>query len=93
MAAASPHSTPKGYSQLTSLSAAAGVGTIPAGTTYALIQCESQQVRWRDDGTNPTTTVGILMNVGDVLSYDGNLAALAFIEVTASAKLNVAFFG
>ena len=49
--------------------------------SWALIECESQQVRWRDDGTAPTSTVGILMNVGDILTYDGTkLAALKFIE-------------
>ena len=84
---------PLGYSQVTSLSSAAGVGTIPDGTNLAVIQCESQQVRWRDDGTNPTTSVGMLMSVGDVMSYDAaKFASLKFIEVTASAKLNIAYY-
>ena len=81
-----------GYLQVTSLSAAAGL-TIPSSASWALIECESQQVRWRDDGTAPTTTVGMLMNVGDILVYDGTkLAALSFIEVTSAAKLNVSFY-
>lgn len=86
-------STAKGYTQVTSLSSAAGLGTVPAGSNFAVVQCESQQVRWRDDGTSPTTTVGMLMNVGDVLLFDGEPSAIKFIEVTASAKLNVSWYG
>lgn len=86
------HSVPTGHSQVTSLSSAATVGTVPAATDYAVIQVQDQQVRWRDDGTAPTATVGMLMSPGDVLKYDGNLASLKFIEVAASAKLNVSFY-
>lgn len=85
-------SEPRGFSQITSLSAAAGLGSVPARSTVAIVECESQQVRWRDDGTNPTTTVGHVMSPGDVLTYDGDLSAIKFIEVTASAKLNVSFY-
>lgn len=87
------HSTPLGYSQITSLSSAAGVGTVPAGSSRALIHAEGQPVRWRDDGTNPTTTVGMYLAAGDVLDYDGNLSSLKFIETASSAKLNVSFYG
>jgi hypothetical protein len=82
-----------GYVQVTGLSSAGTLGAIPAGSVYAIIQVESQPVRWRDDGTSPTTASGMQMNVGDVLIYDGQLAAIKFIEITASAKLNVSFFG
>lgn len=81
-----------GFQQVTSLSTATGL-TVPDNASWALIECESQQVRWRDDGTNPTTTVGHLMSPGDILEYDGTkLSAIKFIEVTASAKLNVSFY-
>lgn len=82
-----------GYEQVTSLSSAAGL-TVPAGTSYILIQAESQNVRWRDDGTNPTATVGMVLAAGSTLEYDGSApAALKFIEVAASAKLNVSYYG
>ena len=42
-----------GYQQITSLSSATGL-TVPQGATLALIVPETQNVRWRDDGTNPT---------------------------------------
>lgn len=86
--------SPLGYEQVTSLSSAAGLASIPAGTVMALIQAESQNVRWRDDGTNPTTTVGSLLMAGATLEYDaGTFARLKFIEVAASAKLNVSYYG
>lgn len=82
---------PNGYQQVASLSSAAGLTPV-AGSVFAIIQAESQQVRWRDDGTNPTTTVGMVLNPGENLLYNGNLGAIKFIEVTASAKLNVSYY-
>jgi hypothetical protein len=83
--------SPLGYEQVTSLSSAAGL-TPPEGARLALIQAQDQDTRWRDDGTNPTTTVGMNLIAGAELSYSGNLAKIKFIEVAASAKLNVSYF-
>lgn len=85
-----------GYQQITSLSSAAGL-TVPTnkdGTkpNYAIITVQTQAVRWRDDGTAPTTTVGMPMAVGQTLYYDGDLNAIKFIEQTASAALNVSYY-
>lgn len=82
---------PIGYQQITSLSAAATL-TVPDGAILALIQPETQNVRWRDDGTSPTASVGINLFVGDTLSYTGNMLAIKFIEVAASAKLNITYY-
>lgn len=83
---------PLGYQQLTSLASAAAL-TVPTGARLALVQVESADVRWRDDGTNPTTSVGMLLKNGAGLVYDGSLSALRLIEVSASAKVNVAYYG
>jgi hypothetical protein len=80
-----------GYQQITSLSAATGL-TIPQGTTLALIVPETQNVRWRDDGTNPTASVGMPIFVGASLSYDGDLSRIRFIESTAGATLNISYY-
>lgn len=80
-----------GYQQITSLSAATGL-IIPQGTTLALIVPETQNVRWRDDGTNPTASVGMPIFVGASLSYDGDLNKIKFIESTAGATLNIAYY-
>lgn len=83
---------PAGYTQITSVSSAVSLGTIPDGTKLTLIQAESQNVRWRDDGTNPTTTVGMLLQAGQTLVYNGNPARVRVIETTASASVNVSFY-
>lgn len=80
-----------GYQQITSLSAAAAL-TVPSGATMAVITPESQSVRWRDDGTNPTSTVGMPISILTVLSYDGDLQRIRFIEQAASAKLNISYY-
>jgi hypothetical protein len=82
-----------GYQQITSLSTAQAL-TVPKGTARALVQPESQSVRWRDDGTSPTATVGNILAAGDTLEYDAAaLEVVKFIEVTASAKLNIHYYG
>jgi hypothetical protein len=80
-----------GYQQITSLSSAAGL-TVPQGATLALIVPETQNVRWRDDGTDPTASVGMPIFVGASLSYDGDFNRIKFIEMTASAKLNISYY-
>lgn len=82
-----------GYQQVTSLSSAATL-TVPAGSQRALIQATGQNVRWRDDGTNPTASVGMRITAGDTMDYDaGQLKVIAFIEEAASATLNVSYYG
>lgn len=82
-----------GYQQVTGISAATAL-TVPVGATMAVIQTEAQNVRWRDDGTSPTATVGMVLTTSDELIYDANgLAALKFIEVAVGAKLNVSYYG
>lgn len=80
-----------GYQQITSLGAATGL-TVPAGATLAVIAPLTQSVRWRDDGVNPTASIGMPIAAGAYFSYDGNLKAIKFIQMTASAELNVAYY-
>lgn len=80
-----------GYQQITSLSAATAL-TVPTGATMALIVPETQAVRWRDDGTNPTASVGMPVAVGEALNYDGDLSRIRFIQQTASATLNISYY-
>lgn len=82
-----------GYQQITSLSAATAL-TVPSGTLMAIITPETQAVRWRDDGTNPTATIGYPLAVGTELQYTAaQLSKLKFIEQTASATLNICYYG
>tara|TARA_R110000868_G_scaffold102083_5_gene281054 strand:+ start:802 stop:984 length:183 start_codon:yes stop_codon:yes gene_type:complete len=58
----------------------------------ALIVCETQAVRWRDDGTAPSATVGMPLAVGVAMNYDGDLNKIRFFEQVASAKINVSYY-
>jgi len=89
-----------GYQQITSLSSAQGL-TVPeidpvsglkAMPTIALITPETNTVRWRDDGTAPTASVGMPLAAGVTLQYDGDLKKIKFIEQTASAKINISYY-
>ena len=80
-----------GYQQITSLSASTAL-TVPVGATMALIVAETQAVRWRDDGTAPTASVGMPLAAGVTLQYDGDLHKIKFIEQTASAKINISYY-
>lgn len=83
---------PLGYQQVTGLTTAKAL-TVPAGASRALIYAEAQNVRWRDDGTDPIATVGmLLLTTTGPLEYKGDLAAIKFIEATATAKLNVVYY-
>lgn len=83
-----------GYTQITNLAAAVGVGTIPAGSESIVLQCETQDTRYRDDGTDPTATVGMLLKVGTFYEFTvGQIARMKFIESAASAKLNISYYG
>lgn len=84
------------FEQLTSLSSAAGLTAATyLHANYALIECDAtanKAVRWRDDGTAPTATVGMRLAPGAQLEYDGDLSAIQFIEEAASAKINVSYY-
>ncbi len=82
-----------GYVQITNLTASTAL-TIPAGTSLILVQPQTQAVRWRDDGSDPTASVGYPLAVGSELRYTcAQMSRLRFIEQTASAAINVVFYG
>lgn len=85
--------TPLGCAQITSLAAAAGL-TPPTGATLVVMSIEGQPVRYRDDGTNPTATVGVLLPVstGAPWSYSGPLASIKFIQTAPTAIIDVCFY-
>ena len=88
-----PGYNPKGHQDLDVLSSATAL-TVASGAKTALIQCETQDVRWRDDGTSPTTTVGMLLVAGAApLFYTGNLDALEVIQTTTTATMNINYYG
>lgn len=89
-----------GYQQIASLSSAQSLNVptvdpvtgLNAKPSIALITPETQGVRWRDDGTAPTASVGMPLAAGVTLQYDGDLTKIKFIEQTASAKINISYY-
>jgi hypothetical protein len=86
-----PRYVPLGYQQITSLSSAAGLA-IPTGATAALVAVEGAAVRYRDDGSAPTATVGMPLAVGQTFFYSGTLSRIQFIEQSASASVSVSYY-
>jgi len=83
--------TPLGYQQIVGLAASTAL-TVPGGAKYALITCESQIARWRDDGVAPTAAIGMQLPPNSAIWYDGDLAAIRFIQTAATATLNVSYY-
>lgn len=71
------------------LPGAANNGPLPS---FALIQAETQALRWRDDGVDPTTSVGMLIPAGSTLEYFGPLAKLRLVNATAGAVANISYY-
>lgn len=92
--------SPLGYAQLTSIDSSTLVNTatfgsataagIPAGTQLLLITPQTQAIRWRDDGTAPTATVGYPLAVGQELRYTAHgQNNLRVISQVAGAAINI----
>lgn len=91
---------PLGYQQIT-LSGGATFLTVPTeasgtqGPVCAIISVETAAVRYRDDGTAPTASVGFPLAVtgaNQPLTYCGQLSAIQFIQQAGSATLNVLYY-
>lgn len=99
-------STPLGFQTISASTLASATNlTIPANATAALIQCEgaagTAAVRWRDDGTAPTTSVGMLLNASNASTttpqappflYSGDLTKIQFITAAGSPQLNISYY-
>lgn len=91
--------TPLGYQQVNAAGTAAAFSlSLPGATNngatprFAVIQAETQGLRYRDDGTDPTTAVGMLIPAGDSIEYFGPLSKLRLINATAGAIANVSYY-
>lgn len=84
------HLRAAGNQQITSLSSATGL-TVPTGACFALIQAETQDVRFLC-GSDPTASVGLILFAGDYMLFNGELSELKFIQVSSGANLNVQYF-
>lgn len=91
---------PLGYCQLsaTQLESAIGLSTcadgIPSGATMIAIQAETANIRYRDDGTAPTASVGMEIISGqNPMLYVGTLSALRFIAASEGSPIaDISFY-
>lgn len=88
--------TPLGYCQLTASGSAALISTcsggIPARTAWAVLCIETANIRWRDDGTAPTASVGMPVNAGACIYYSGTMATFQIISQSGSPIVNISFY-
>ena len=77
----------------TSSTASLSSGGIPFGANMVVLQAETANVRYRDDGAAPTAAAGSIVVSGlNPMLYTGTLSALQFIAATGSPLLDVAFY-
>jgi hypothetical protein len=88
--------TSLGYCQLTSLGSAVGLSTcsggIPTGSLFVELCSETVALRYRDDGTPPTASVGMPINASMCFQYAGPLANFSVIQAASSGILDVSFY-
>ncbi len=93
--------SPLGYIQILNATLHAGavsigplIPTLPAGDLplYAVIQSNGGTIRWRDDGTAPTSTIGMVIASGGELLYAGDLYTLQLIEATGTPIADISFY-
>ena len=83
---------PLGYAQQSVSSTSVALSGIPANARFVVVNTETVGLRWRDDGTAPTATVGMPLDAGATMTYDGNLSALRLIAQSGTATVNVAYY-
>ena len=92
-----PTLTGLGSERLTMDDTAGGVALadIPNGATHALMRAKTAAICFTDDGeTAPTTSVGMELEAGEILEYDGQLHSFKAIRRDgASATLIVNYYG
>ena len=78
------------YESVTVADSAIGLTSGTYGTNvYALITCETAQIRFRIDGTNPTASEGHILNPGDILRLDSNADIAAFKAIRTGSVSGV----
>lgn len=79
---------PAGYEQKVTFNGAAEKIKI-SQPDYVLLTAEAGNIRWRDDGVDPTILIGTPLLAGTDFWYTGDVKTLRVIGVDAAAILNV----
>ena len=90
------HLVPVGFQQIASVTSGAAVTlTVPTGANNACFQVDTAPLRWRDDGTAPTASIGMQVAnsaSGCTFFYTGTLTAIQFIAVSTTGTLNITYY-
>ena len=64
-----------------------------AEATLAMAKVEGAQIRYRTDGNDPSATVGVIADPGDVIAIVGyrDITSIRFIRTGATATLSTEF--
>lgn len=85
--------TPCGYQQLTVGNSAVGL-TVPLGASRAIIGVETQPIRYRNDGIDPTASVGFHVANGTTFEIDSRegILALKLIRASSDSIVNITYY-
>ncbi len=85
--------SPKGYVQVALSSSSVQQISPPQGASLALVKIEGAGIRYRDDGVDPSASVGMPLAIGESLIYDAVMNSVKVIGQSDGAICNVAFYG
>lgn len=86
---------PAGYEQKVVSDSAVGFASIPLNANKAVVVVEESNIRWRDDGDDPTSSVGTksFVNTTIVLEGRGRINNFRAIRLsTTDAKLSINYY-
>jgi hypothetical protein len=67
--------------------------SVPPGADLVVMVCESSPIRWRDDGTSPSVSSGVLiMPTQPAFEYAGDPRSIQFISAATTATLSASFY-
>ena len=85
--------TPLGYQQLAAVTSATALSlTVPNASRIAQICVGATAVRYRDDGTAPTSSLGMTAAAAGCFQYSAALTAIQFISVSTTTTLDVSYY-
>lgn len=81
----------------TAVGLASSTPALPAKAKRVYITCETDAIRWRADGTDPTDSEGHPLAANASISFTGAnyrslLESIKFIRVTADAALKITYY-
>lgn len=91
--------SPLGHAQVTVGLSAVGLSSIPnlSRVRRIVIRNLGQPINWRDDGTDPTGTTGMVALKDEILVYDGDKAdqfkMIRNSAATGDADVRIAYYG